>query len=136
MKFSIQEVVSKMKYHNREVYIDDWVCADQLYQQTNGMFIRPSWCKLYTLQAGNHIKVGNCNYVYLLKVCEHVGWRQSILCEVVKPIVQIKPGPYQTGDILLIEMKHVLHVVENPKVIRCGVFPNLRSWLEQSNLLS
>lgn len=127
-----------MKYHNREVHIDAWVSADELHQQTKGMFIRPSWCKLYTLQSGDYIKVGNNNYVLLLKLCEYIGWRQNMLCEVVRSVVEMKPSPYQPGDILLIEMKHVLHVIEseNPKVIRCGEFPNMRSWLEKNNLLS
>jgi hypothetical protein len=125
---------SKMKYKSREVHIDSWITADEMHNRSSGQFPRPSWCMLNALRSGDHIKVGNSDFLLMLRVCEYTGWKQNILCEVIQSLTETKTCPYKPGDILLIEMKHVLQIIphENyPKIGNCGQYPNLRAWLNQ-----
>jgi hypothetical protein len=127
-----------MKYKNRDVHIDTWVTADEMHQRSSGQFTRPSWCMLNALRPGDHIKVGNSDFLLLLRVCEYAGWKQNLLCEVVQHVTQTKSCPYNSGDVLLIELRHVLQIIphdDNPKIISCKQYPNLRAWLEQNHLM-
>ncbi len=124
---------SKMKYKGREVHVDAWITVEELSKKTAGMFTAPLWCLLHGLRSGDFVQITNGQYFLMLRVCEFAGWKGNLVCEIIHVMVE-NLCPYKIGDIVLIELRHVLHIIphDKPKIWSSSECPNLRVWLHSA----